>query len=325
MQELYSEQKSLFPDETEDQPTPAQKWSEEAAKHSLDELFNATLRYRSSQAFMDLLNFVSRFKFYSPFNALLIHAQRPGSRFVATPARWDRNYGRTINVSANPIVILKPKGPVMFVFDVSDTEPGPNAKKLPRQVENPFEALEGKIGQQLEMTLSNVCRDGIRIQYQETGNQRGGSIQPVRNTNQEPLRYHYGNMRRKEPKWIEVLVRYEVLISQDLDREARYATLAHELAHLYCGHLGTPNRKWWPDRSGLDKNTVEFEAESTAYIVCGRQGIRTPAEAYLNGYLDQHDKIPDISLECVMKAAGLIDDMGEKPLKPRKGDKIETA
>ena len=34
-------------------------------------------------------------------------------------------------------------------------------------------------------------------------------------------------------------------------RESRYATIVHELGHLYCGHLGTPNAKWWPDRLGL--------------------------------------------------------------------------
>jgi hypothetical protein len=35
--------------------------------------------------------------------------------------------GRRIKVGGRPLVILQPRGPVMFVFDVSDTEPEENA------------------------------------------------------------------------------------------------------------------------------------------------------------------------------------------------------
>ncbi len=103
-----------------------------------------------------------------------------------------------------------------------------------------------------------------------------------------------------------------------MDRESRYATFVHELAHLYCGHLGSPNKKWWPDRRGLTKIVVEFEAESVSYLVCARQGIESPSEAYLASYVNNRDKVPPISLECVMKAAGLLETMGRERLKPRK-------
>ncbi len=35
-------------------------------------------------------------------------------------------------------------------------------------------------------------------------------------------------------------VRYELLLNAKHSPEQKYATLAHELAHLYCGHLGSP-------------------------------------------------------------------------------------
>lgn len=44
--------------------------------------------------------------------------------------------------------------------------------------------------------------------------------------------------------------------------------------------LGTPNKKWWPDRRGLSSSASEFEAESVSYLVCNRLGIETPAEEY---------------------------------------------
>ncbi len=69
------------------------------------------------------------------------------------------------------------------------------------------------------------------------------------------------------PKLVPVPCGYYILFNDQASREARYATLAHELGHLYVGHLGTPNRHWWPNRQGLDHGAEEFEAESVAYRV----------------------------------------------------------
>ena len=297
--------------------SPAAKLSEQSTKQALDELFNATYAYRSSKEFYDLIKFVRRFRFYSPYNAFLIHIQRPGASYVAPPHRWKRKYGRTVKPNANPIVILQPMGPVMFVFDVSDTEKGPYAKPLPVGIDKPFEVRGGKIGDELWRIEDNVIRDGIRIHGQKTGSQAAGSIQRINGRHLPPLIYTYGKDRQGNKKHYEVQVRYEMLMNLDLSPEARYATLAHELAHLYCGHLGTPNKKWWPDRLGLSHSAVEFEAETVSYLVCQRIGIDTPSEDYLSGYIGKHDKVPHISLECIMKAGGIIEKMGQKRLKPR--------
>jgi hypothetical protein len=80
-------------------------------------------------------------------------------------------------IDARPIVILQPMGPVLFVFDVSDTAPLPNARPLPRQVENPFQVRNGKIGGQLALTIENARRDGVRVSERADGSQRAGSIQ----------------------------------------------------------------------------------------------------------------------------------------------------
>jgi hypothetical protein len=93
------------------------------------------------------------------------------------------------------------------------------------------------------------------------------------------------------------------------------------LAHLYCGHLGTPNDKWWPDRRGLPHAAREFEAESVCYLVCERLGITNPSDEYLAGYLGHDQEIPPISLDCVMKTAGLIERMGRERLGARKEKK----
>jgi hypothetical protein len=86
------------------------------------------------------------------------------------------------------------------------------------------------------------------------------------------------------------------LVSRDsvLSAEARYGTLVHELAHLYCGHLGTPNARWWPDRQNLSVAVREFEVESVSYLVCTRLGIDTASDEYLAAYVRRDPATPAI-------------------------------
>jgi hypothetical protein len=63
-------------------------FDDQLAKQALDEPFRLTRQYRSSEAYYQLLQFVGHFRFYSPFNALLVHIQMPGATYVAPPHRW---------------------------------------------------------------------------------------------------------------------------------------------------------------------------------------------------------------------------------------------
>lgn len=289
---------------------------EKITQRALDDLFHGARKFRTSQSYRDLIDFIVRFRFYSPYNAMLIHIQMPGATFVATPKRWDKKYGRRIKENSRPLVILQPKGPIMFVFDVVDTEPGFNPKPLPPEVQYPFRVRYGRIGSEFERIIENAKRDGVQILMHHEGSQRGGSIQPVYD---EPPRFmELRPDKTPQGKKIMVPVRYIILLNDTLSRESKFATIVHELGHLYCGHLGTPNVNWWPDRRGLQYNVGEFEAESVSYLVCSRLDIHTPSDEYLAGYLDKNLEIPSISLESVMKAAGLIEQMIQKHLKPRK-------
>ena len=301
--------------------SPAANWEARATKRVLDELFCFARQYRSSKSYWGLLKFVAGFRSYAPYNAMLVRTQMQGARYVAPAHRWSKDFGRTIKVNARPLVILQPMGPVMFVFDVSDTEPGPLAKPLPPEVDKPFEVRRGRIGGQWDRTIENAKRDGIRIQSRKEGSQSGGSIRRTDGGKVLPLNLDMGKDKDGNPKRVDVPVRYDILFNEAASNESRYATLAHELAHLYCGHLGTPNAKWWPDRRGLDLETEEFEAESVAYLVCGRLGIENPSEQYLAGYFGRDPVVPNISIDLVMRSAGLIEQMGREKMKPRKDDR----
>jgi hypothetical protein len=82
-------------------------------------------------------------------------------------------------INARPVVILQLMGPVMFVFDVTDTDTCPDAKPLPPEVEKPFEIRRGQIRGKWERTIENAKRDGVRIQPRKEGSQSGGSIRPA--------------------------------------------------------------------------------------------------------------------------------------------------
>jgi len=320
----FNNHQRLFNEET-----PAQVWEADVAKRSLDALFSQARHYRTSKEYGDLMHFISRFRFYAPFNAMLIHVQMPGATFVATPSRWLEKYGRRIKPTARPLVILQPMGPVMFVFDVSDTEPCSNSEKqarlfdklmnkVPLGIEAPFQVFHGKVGSELEKTIDNAKRDGVRIQVRKEGSQSAGSIRPAASSGNPKQKFQIRLDKDRKPIYTSVPVRYDIVINENLDRETKYSSIVHELAHLYCGHLGTPNDKWWPDRRGLSRGSVEFEAESVTYLICQRLEIGNPSAQYLSGYLQGNENVPDISLECILKTTGLIEQMGMERLKIRK-------
>ena len=242
---------------------------------------------------------------------------------MATPQRWLYDYGRSIKPEAQPIVILQPMGPVMFVFDVSETEAIPGAKKvkpLPPEIDKPFEVLNGKLlNKELELVIENAKRDGIRITTTNDGSQSAGRIRWVDKNHALDSQKVLSGYEMRIPVYTSVTVKYELLVnSNGQSPEAQYATIAHELAHLYCGHFGSPDIKLWPDRQNLDHVAEEFEAESVSFLVCQRHGIQTTSHEYLSQYADGHDDIPSISMESVMKAAGLIETMSRERMKVRK-------
>ena len=59
--------------------SPAAEWDRDIARRALDELFRLAGEYKTTKEYWELLKFVGRFRFYSPYNAMLIHTQMPGA------------------------------------------------------------------------------------------------------------------------------------------------------------------------------------------------------------------------------------------------------
>ena len=88
----------------------------------IDQLIAATKLYDSSEAIEELFAFTVRLREFAPFNAMLLHIQKPGLTHAATAHDWWQRFGRVPKKGARPLLVLRMKGPVDFVFDVQDTE-----------------------------------------------------------------------------------------------------------------------------------------------------------------------------------------------------------
>lgn len=284
------------------------------ARHALDGLFYLAKQFQTSREYFDLLQFAGEFHWYSLYNAWLVRMQKPGAEFVARADKWYYEYKREIRPGAQPLVALRPMGPVMFLFDVVDTIAMPDAPPLPQQAENPYQAKGLGATDFLDKASRNAQRDGIEIYGSRTGSLDAGLIQEVEPGRIKNVRFGTGTKARVEP----IPVRYGIAINENQDDVTRFATLAHELAHLYCGHLGTPSDQWWPDRRHVTHVVRELEAESVSYLVCKRLAIETPSEKYLSDFVERHDHVLAIGMDVIVRAASLIIAMATERLPARK-------
>ena len=97
--------------------------------HALDEMLRSSRLYRHSSEYIKLLDFIAQFRSYAPFNCMLVYIQNPDVTYFASVRDWSDRFGRRPMESARPMVILQPFGPVMFLYDVSETEADPYFKE----------------------------------------------------------------------------------------------------------------------------------------------------------------------------------------------------
>ncbi len=289
----------------ERKPTHAELWASQQEKHSLDEISAAMGTLQYSDKFFEALEFMARFRKYSPFNAFLMYVQNPSATFALTASHWLSDFDRKIRPGAVPLILLQPMGPVMFLFDVTDTDGAP----LPELPQLKLDLPENEISGKLLDNLIECCKyDGIRVTRAQSGSQLGGVIYPTETIDQE-IEINDN---------LSVPVRYELVISEHLDNNQSFISIVHELSHLYCGHIGSPDARWWPDRLGLGQLECEFEASAAAWLICSRMDLTYGLDSTLEEYSEQVQQIPQISIECIINAVSTIERMAKGQTKIRK-------
>ncbi len=263
---------------------------------TLDELFARSSSYLSTDKFVELIQFTSKLREYSPYNNMLVYLQRPDATHWATASHWRKKFNRKVKDDARPLIMLQPMGPVMLVYDVMDTEGPP----LPALLANLF-AVEGSFKFELfDRTLENCSNAGIVIKYRKLG-------------------AHHAGTAIRAPQDAAIGIKATIELNEAHDLAARYATLCHEIAHIYLGHLGSDLAdNLWGARLGLTRNQRELEAEAVTYMVCYRAGLTTKSAEYLAGYLGDGKELSGISIDMVMKTTGLVERMGREVVRPKK-------
>lgn len=269
---------------------------EEVGRNQLDQLVSRALAYRTGGELRALLEFAKRFPHVAPFNAMLLHVQNPGIGYTLPAERWEREFDRRVRPGAHPYVTLIPFGPVNFVFDLSDTEPrDPKCDRVPEAVSNPFPAKGSPPPHALPNLERSCVKLGIDLEWRDLASNLAGSVQP--HSNQDWDFYLQLNSKHSE--------------AQSL------GTLAHELGHVFCGHLGETERGFWPTRRP-ELKTREFEAEAVAWMVTERLNLDIGSVRYLSGYLDSDQPLPNYSLDAVLMAAGKLEQMVHGTFRPKK-------
>ena len=262
----------------------------EDCAHAIDQLFRSAMAKQGNTAFGEFLDFARRFNNLSVYNAMLVKLQRPGAAAVGSRRQW-QEIGRHILPDAIPIVILQPFGPVRFVFEYGDTE----GKPIPAQDQSPL-FVQGKVTEK-HFQRTKTAAENFAVEIVETdqyGNHLAGTA---------------AGLDVCPEKWTVKKERaFRVKLNARHDLPSKYATLAHELGHIYCGHLGRDAKGQWPDRRSLfpSQKAMELEAEAVSWLVCQRNGITTRSKEYLNSLIDEAG-LQTVSMYSIYEAANRVE------------------
>ncbi|MEU0074071.1 ArdC-like ssDNA-binding domain-containing protein [Streptomyces sp. NPDC006332] len=216
---------------------------------------------------------------YSFRNIMLILLQRPDATHVAAYGEWQKR-GRQVRKGERSIRILAPmalrrrddeEGPdaeqgddkprVIFrpigVFDISQTDPiegEADADDVPD-----YEPLTGAAPEGLwEVLEAYATAQGYTVERGDCGSAEGWTNAETRT----------------------------VRISGTEQDAAATRVLAHEVAHIGCGHLDAA-----PGEYRRHRGRMETEAESVAYIVAASHGLKTSTQSahYIAGWASHAD------------------------------------
>jgi len=222
-----------------------------------------------------------------------LNVQKPGLRFAASQRDWEIKFNRIVKEGARPLVILWPFSPVVFVYDVDDTE----GEELPRDIADAFRARGSMSDRLMERFITLLLKKGIDTQLIEYGDGHAGHIKRPQH---DLVINQQSKDKAEKPDYL-------IRLNKSHDANVQFATLTHELAHLFLGHLGRDKFLKIPDRVRLTHEEQEIEAESVCYIVCHRNNVMPNSEQYLSDFVGEYLQVERLDIYAILKAAGQVE------------------
>ncbi len=257
------------------------------ARSLLDQLIAESRLYKTSKDYKELLDFVIRLRHMAPFNAMLLQIQKPGLKYAMSARNWREKFGRFPKEGTRPLVIMRPFAPVDFVYDVVDTE----GADLPRDV-FAFTAIGSLDAASFDRFKALLARKGINWFEVDQGDAHAGLVRILSRSEE------VGNT-------------YRININKNHTPPTQFATLAHELGHVFLGHLGRDKKLKIKDRTYKADDMMEIEAESVAHIVCKRIGIEPQSLNYLSSFVENEQEIEELDIYAILVAAGAVENLLE--------------
>lgn len=263
----------------------------EDCSSAIDGLFHDARKCQASGAFSEFLTFARRFSGLSVYNAMLLRVQCPGAVGAASARKW-ATVGRTVKPGATPVVLLQPFGPVRFAYTYADTE----GDDIAGAADNCLLATGTLKPQRYRDMVTSAGEYLVRVTSANHGLLAAGFAKAGH------VKAAIAHLPTEaEPH------RWDVVVNQNHDEPTRFATLAHELGHIYCGHLGGHPKQLWPARSPLSVAAAELEAEAVSWLVCSRNGIVSKSVDYLADYATNQDVLDEISMYAIFDAANRVE------------------
>jgi hypothetical protein len=289
------------------------------------QLIKQALDAPTPEGLVRFLTFTTSFRRLGVWNARMAYIQRPGARIIASEYEW-KTVGRYVLPDAVPIMILWPFSPIRFVYEFEDTGPPIDRESM----NDPFAVrgtLEPRVLSVLEASLKSQKSFKIKIEYQRQGSGKAGSAaahgltpagQKIEGSWDHGQRIGEFAEQNGEIQVHSIgpgFPTYRVIVNDRLDDNERFVTIAHELGHIFLGHLGQctsrsgkDEESGWPDRRSLGKNEKEVEAETVAYLVASRAGIVPASAQYLKTYATRAD-MSRVDVDLVVRSAARIERM----------------